>query len=131
MKEKKIVALTVSALIIITIAWGAIFIFRGAAVTGLAGKILLKAGRPLQFAGYTVLVDRVEGNKLYGIKVSSQNKTLEAKSGDYIYIPERNAIRFTLVDGVAEDHDPDIPQKLNRLTFQQTIFTLKLEPKNK
>ncbi|MDD5568725.1 MAG: hypothetical protein PHY88_05925 [Candidatus Omnitrophica bacterium] len=131
MKKKKIVVLTVSALIIIAIAWAAIFILRGTAATGLAGKILLQAGRPLRFAGYTVLVDRVEGNKLYGIKVSSQNKTLEAKSGDYTYIPERNAIRFTLVDGVAEDHDPDIHQKFNKLTFQQTIFTLKLESKDK
>ena len=131
MKKKKIVVLTVSALIIIAIAWTAVFIFRGAIITGLAGKVLLRAGKPLQFAGYTVVVDKVEGNKLYGIKVSNQNKTLEAKSGDYTYMPEKNTIKFNLIDGIAEDHDPDNPQKFNRLTFKQTIITLKLELKGK
>jgi len=131
MTKKKIVALTVSALIIIALAWTAVFIFRGTIITGLAGKVLLRAGKPLQFAGYTVVVDKVEGNKLYGIKVSSQNKMLEAKSGDYAYMPEKNTIKFNLVDGIAEDHDPDNPQKFNRLTFRQTIITLKLEPKGK
>jgi len=126
MKDKKIITVIISVIIIVALAWGAVFIFRGAIVTGLAARVLLKAGKPLQFGGYTVLVDKVEGNKLYGIKVSSQNKMLEAKSGDYAYMPEKNAIKFNLIDGVAEEHDPDNPQKFNRLTFKQTIITLRL-----
>ncbi|MFH0855292.1 MAG: hypothetical protein V1869_02065 [Candidatus Omnitrophota bacterium] len=126
MKKNKLIAVIVSAIIVIALAWAAVFISRGAVVTGLAQKVLLKSGKPLQFGGYTVAVDRVEGSRLYGVKVSSQNKTLKAKSGDYAYMPEKNAVRFNLIDGVAEDHDPENPQRFSRLTFKQTIITLKL-----
>ena len=128
MKNKKLIAAIVSIVILIAIVCAMLFIFRGAIVTALTEKVLLKAGTPLQFGAYTVLIDRVEGNKLYGIKVSSKNKKLEAKSGDYTYMPERNAIKFNLIDGVAEDYGPDNPQEARTLTFKQSNITIKLKP---
>ncbi len=82
----------------------------------------------MQFGSYTVLIDKIEGNKLYGIKVSSKNMRFKAKSGDYIYIPGKNAIKFNLIDGVAEDYDPGNLRALHTLTFKQSYITIKLKP---
>ena len=128
MKKKQTISIIVLAIILIVIACVALFIFRGAIITTLAEKIFLKAGKPLQFGSYTVLIDKIEGNKLYGIKVSSKNKGFKAKSGDYIYIPERNAIRLNLIDGVAEDYDPKNSGEFHKLTFKQSYITIKLKP---
>lgn len=105
----------------------ALFLFRETIATKLAGKIFLRAGKPLQFGSYTVLIDKVEGNKLYGINVNSKNKRFKAKSGDYIYMPEKNAIKFNLIDGVADDYDPQNPSEFHTLTFKQFYITIKLK----
>ncbi len=128
MKNKQAVSVIVSAIILIVMACVALFIFRGAIITTLTGKIFLKAGRSLQFGSYTVLIDKVEGNKLYGIKVSSKNRRFKAKSGDYTYMPEKNAIKFNLIDGAAEDYDPNNPREFHTLTFKQSYITIKLKP---
>lgn len=128
MKNKQAISIIVLAIIFIVIVCVALFLFRGVIVTTLAEKIFLKAGKPLQFGSYTVLIDKVEGNKLYGIKVSSKNRRFKAKSGDYIYIPEKNAIKFNLIEGVAEDYDPKNPREFHTLTFQQSYITIKLNP---
>ena len=101
MKKKQVIPIIALIIVLIVIACVALFNFRGVISTILGGRILLKAGKPLQFGSYTVLIDKVEGNKLYGIKVSSKNKRFKAKSGDYIYMPEKNVIKFNLIDGVA------------------------------
>ncbi len=106
--KKKTISIIVLTIILIGIGSVA-FLFRSAIIVPLAAKIFLKAGKPLQFGSYTVLIDRVEGNKLYGIKVSNKNKRFKAESGDYVYIPGKNAIKFNLVNGVAEDNDPKNP----------------------
>ena len=128
MKNKQAISIIVLAIIFIVIVCVALFLFRGVIVTTLAEKIFLKAGKPLQFGSYTVLIDKIEGNKLYGIKVSSKNKRFKVKSGDYIYMPEKNAIKFNLIDGVADDYDPQNPREFHTLTFEQSYITIKLKP---
>jgi hypothetical protein len=128
MKKKQTILITVLTIILIVIVCVALFFFRGAITTTLAGKIFLKAGKPLQFGSYTVLIDKVEGNKLYGINVSSKNKRFKAKSGDYVYMSEKNAIKFNLIDGVADDYDPEHPGGFHTLTFKQSCLTIKLKP---
>ena len=88
----------------------------------------MKAGRPLKFGSYNVLIDKVEGNKLYGIKVDGKNKKFKAESGEYIYMPEKNAIKFSLINGVAEDFDAENPSESRKLTFKQSYITIKLNP---
>ena len=127
MKNKQAISTIVLVIIFIVIVCVALFLFRGAIITTLAEKVFLKAGKPLQFGSYTVLIDKVEGNKLYGIKVSSKNKRFKAKSGDYIYIPEKNTIKFNLIDGVADDYDPQNPSGFRKLTFKQSYITIKLK----
>jgi len=127
MKNKQAVSVLL-AIILIVIVSVALFLFRSAIVTTLSEKIFLKAGRPLRFGSYTVLIDKVEGNKLSGIKVSSKNRRFEAKSGDYLYLPGKNAIKFNLIDGAAEDYDPKNPGEFHTLTFKQSYITIKLKP---
>ena len=125
---EQLVFVVILAMILIVIISLTLFLFKGVIVNTLAEKIFLKAGKPLQFGSYTVVIDKIEGNKLYGIKVSSKNKRFKAKSGDYIYMPEKNAIKFNLIEGTAEDYDPNNPHEFHTLTFKQSYITIKLKP---
>ena len=127
MKKKRAILIIALAVIFIVIACLAVFLFRGALVTGIAGKMLLQAGKPLQFGSYTVLIDKIEGNRLYGITVSSKTRRFKAKSGDYVYMPDKNAIRFNLIDGAAEDFDSKNSGESRELTFKQSYVTIKLK----
>lgn len=128
MKKKQAILIIGPAVILVAIVSATLFFFRGTIITTMAGKVFLRAGRSLQFGSYIVLIDRVEGNKLYGIKVSSKNRRFKAVSGDYAYLPEKNAIKFNLVDGVADDYDPENPRAFHTLTFKQSYITIKLKP---
>jgi hypothetical protein len=125
MKKKQAILIIVIG--VIAFAIGAFF-FKGGNATVLAGKMFLKAGRPMQFGSYIVLIDKIEGNKLYGIKISSKNRKFTAKSGDYTYLPERNALKFNLIDGAGDDYDPQNPREFHTLTFKQSYITIKLKP---
>ncbi|MDD5130800.1 MAG: hypothetical protein PHS66_07145 [Candidatus Omnitrophica bacterium] len=124
MKKKHFVLMIILAIIVIAAV--ILIFFRGVLATNLAGKILLKSGKPMQFGEYTVLVDKVEANKLYGIKVTGKDKKLTAESGDYTYLPEQNAIKFNLVNGAADNYDPENPGAYQALAFKQSRFTIKL-----
>lgn len=125
MKKKWFAALTISA-IILTISI-AIFIFRGFIFSNIVEKTVLRAGKPIKFGNYTVFIDKIADNKLFGIKISGNNRKLEAKSGDYIYVPNENAIKFNLIDGVAEDADPKNINLFHRLTFKQMFMKIRLK----
>jgi hypothetical protein len=123
MKKKQVILIIVLAVMAIA---AAAFCFRGVIATNFAGKVFIKAGKPMQFGAYTVLIDKVEGNKLYGIKVSSSNKRFKAESGDYTYLPEKNAVKINLINGAADDYDPENPHEFHTLTFKQSSITLQL-----
>ena len=125
MRKKWFVAFTISVIIlIITIT---IFIFRGFIFSSTAEKAVLKAGKPIKFGNYTVFIDKITNNKLFGIKITGNDKKLEAKSGDYVYMPNENAIKFNLIDGVAENVDPINPNLFRRLTFKQMVMKIRLK----
>ena len=124
MNKKKVILIIALTGVII---FAALFLIRGAIITTLAGKIALQAGRPLKFGSYVVLIDKVDGNKLYGIKVSSKTNRFIAKSGNYAYIPKENMIKFNLVDGVVEHYDPKNPRESHTLKFQQSFIKIKLK----
>jgi len=81
----------------------------------------------MAFGDYTVVVDRIEGNKLFGIKVTGENRKLEAKSGEYEYNLKENIIKFNLIDGVADNIDSKNPDIFQRLTFKQSYIKIKLK----
>jgi hypothetical protein len=119
LKKKWVIALMALAIICIV----AVFLFVS------RGKIpSFLAGRPVTFGSYTILIDKIEGNKLLGIKITGKNRKLEAKSGSYTYVPKENALKFNLIDGTAEDLDTKNPLAIRRLTFKEFFMKIRLKP---
>jgi len=114
-------------LAVIIIALASLFIIRSANFSDIAGSVVLKAGRPMKFGDYTVFIEKIEGNRLIGIKISGNKRKLEAKSGDYQYIINEELLKFNLIDGFAEDVDSDNPEIFRRLTFKQMSMKIRLK----
>lgn len=127
MRRKISVIITVSVILLILLASLVLFLFRGYIFIRLAERSFLKAGKPVKLGTYTVLIDNITGNKLFGIKITGKNRKLEAKSGEYTYMPKENAVRFNLIDGTAEDYDPKNPGAFRRLTFEQMFMKIRLK----
>ncbi|MGA2775628.1 MAG: hypothetical protein ABSE81_06155 [Candidatus Omnitrophota bacterium] len=104
-----------------------LFINRGFIIAKVVEKTFLKAGKPLKFGAYTVIIDRVEGNKLFGIKMSEHNRKLEATNGDYKYLPEQNSIEINLIDGIVEDSGAENLYPKNKLTFKKYHMVFKIK----
>ena len=86
MRKKPFCILIISVVIVTAISVG-LFLNRGFIVSKIVEKSFLKAGKPIKFGDYTVVIDRIEGNRLFGIKMNESNRKFEAKSGDYKYLP--------------------------------------------
>jgi len=114
-------------LAILAIVSISLFIFRGAILSNIAAKVVLKAGKPMRFGDYTVFIERIEGDKLLGIKINGNNRRLEAKSGDYQYNFNEKLLKFNLIEGIAEDANPDNPKQFRRLTFKQISMKIRLK----
>ena len=125
MNKKHIFSVSVLLVIIIVIA--SAFLFKNSFISTLAEETILRAGIPLQFGSYTVQIDKVEGNKLYGIKVTSKNKKFTAKSGDYLFMPEKHAIKLHLIDGSADDFDSQNPGQYHAMEFKQSYLMIRLK----
>jgi len=124
MGKKRFVVFVIPVIILVVIT---AFFFRGFIFNKLAAKMVLRAGQPMKFGAYTVFIDRIEDNKLFGIKITDKDRKLQAQGGAYEYLPKENAIRFNLVDGVAEDADPKNPDAFQRLTFKQLYLKIRLK----
>ena len=126
MRKKPFYILIISVVVVAAIS-AVLFLNRGFIVSKIVEKSFLKAGKPIKFGDYTVVIDRIEGNRLFGIKMNESNRKFEAKSGDYKYLPGENSIEINLVDGVVEDLSPENAFLKNKLTFKKyhTIFKIK------
>ena len=82
MRKKPFSLLIIFVITILVIVSVALFLNRGFIVSKIVEKSFLRAGRPLKFGDYTVVIDRIEGNKLFGIKMNESNRKFEAKSGN-------------------------------------------------
>ena len=127
MRKKPFSLLIIFVITILVIVSVALFLNRGFIVSKIVEKSFLRAGRPLKFGDYTVVIDRIEGNKLFGIKMNESNRKFEAKSGDYTYLPKENSIEINLIDGVVEDLSSENAFLRHKLTFKKyhTIFKIK------
>jgi hypothetical protein len=86
---------------------------------------VLRAGKPISYGGYTIVIDAVNGNALSGIKITGGNGRLEAKSGEYKYMPKIYAIRFKMLDGAAEHIDPQYPGRVSIETFKEMMIVVR------
>ncbi len=124
--KKKWPVIVITTFLIIIASGAVLFIFRGAILNKFAASAIFISGKPLKFGDYTISVEKVEGNKLYGIEVSDNEKKFTAKSGTYEYLPQDNLIKLSLSDGVSEFTDPKHPDNAYKLTFNQYNLKIKL-----
>jgi len=127
MRTKWFVGLVVSAMVFVFTLSAILFIFRTHVFDKILEITVLRAGKPIKFGSYTIFIDKIENNKLSGIRITSNIIKLEAKNGEYDYIPKENAIRFRLADGTAQALASKNAKVLNVLSFKQYNMKIRLK----
>ncbi|MFH1440619.1 MAG: LptF/LptG family permease [Candidatus Omnitrophota bacterium] len=88
------------------------------------------------FEKYILFIYKIEGNKLYNVRIYEPQKnkptrTIVAKKGEFIAIPEKNIVKLKLINGSADEPDLDNPGNFYKLNFKTYFITLNLAQANK
>jgi len=88
------------------------------------------------FEKYILFVYRIEDNKLFNIRIyepqeNKPTRTIVAKKGEFISIPEKNIIKLKLIEGSSDEPDPENPANFYKLNFKTYFMTLNLSQAQK
>lgn len=88
------------------------------------------------FEKYVLFIYKIEDNKLYNVRIyepqeNKPTRTIVAKKGEFITIPEKNIVKLKLINGSADEPDPDNPGNFYKLNFKTYFITLNLTRENK
>ncbi len=84
------------------------------------------------FQNYILFVYHIEDNKLTNVRIyepQGENKptrTIVARRGEFIVIPEKNILKLKLMDGTADEPDPDNPTSFYKLNFKTYFMSLNI-----
>ncbi len=84
------------------------------------------------FERYVIFVYRIEENKLFNIRIyeplgeSKSTRTIVAKRGEFISLPDKGIVKLKLVDGTSDEPDPNNPNNFYKLNFKSYFMTLNL-----
>jgi len=84
------------------------------------------------FEGCVLFIYGIEQNKLYNVRIyqpqgeDKPTRTIIAKRGEFIAVPEKNAIKLKLIDGSSDEPDPENPNNFYKLNFKNYFMTLSL-----
>lgn len=83
------------------------------------------------FQNYVLFIYRIEDNKLINIRIyepreGKPTRTIVAKSGEFIALPEKNTIKLKLMDGSTDEPDPEKPENFYKLNFKTYFMNLNL-----
>jgi len=83
------------------------------------------------FEKYVLFIYNIEGNKLSNIRIyepqdEGPTRTIVAKRGEFILIPEKKTVKLKLMDGTADEPDPDNPSNFYKLNFKTYFMSLNL-----
>lgn len=83
------------------------------------------------FQKYVLFIYRIEDNKLTNVRIyepqeGKPTRTIVAKRGEFIAIPENKTVKLKLVDGTADEPDPENPANFYKLNFKTYFMTLNL-----
>lgn len=84
------------------------------------------------FNNYIIFIYHIEGNKLFNIRIyepQPENKparTIVAKRGEFVGIPEKSMIKLKLIEGTTEEPDPKNPNNFYKLNFNTMFLNLNL-----
>jgi LPS export ABC transporter permease LptF len=89
------------------------------------------------FDKYIIFVYRIEGNKLYQVRIyepQPDNKpcrTIVAKEGEFVSLPEKRMVKLKLIDGTSDEPDLNNPGRFYKLNFQALFLNLSLAETDK
>ncbi len=84
------------------------------------------------FQKYILFIYRIDENKLTNIRIYEPQgegkaaRTIVAKRGEFIAVPETNSIKLKLIDGTSDEPDPEDPNSFYKLNFKTYFMTLSL-----
>ena len=92
---------------------------------------LLEAGTFItDFKDQTIFIYRIEGNKLYNIRIyqpqpnGKMTRTITAKEGEFTQVPGESKIKLKLVNGTTDEPDLNDPNNFYKLKFNTFFRTL-------
>ncbi len=88
------------------------------------------------FEGYIIFVHEIKGNILKNIRIyqpqdNRPTRTITAKQGEFISVPQKGLVKLKLVDGTSEEPDFNNPSHFYKLNFKTYYMTLNLQDKPK
>ena len=83
------------------------------------------------FDRYILFIYKIEKNTLYNIRIyepqeNKPTRTIVAKRGEFISIPEKKIVKLKLVEGTSDEPDPNNPLSFYKLNFKTYFMTLNL-----
>lgn len=84
------------------------------------------------FQNYILFIYRIDENKLTNIRIyqpqsdAKSTRTIVAKHGEFISLPEQNMIKLKLMDGTSDEPDPENPANFYKLNFKTYFMSLSL-----
>lgn len=84
------------------------------------------------FQKYILFIYRIDGNKLTNLRIyepqgqGKPTRTIVARKGEFIAIPEKNMIKLKLIDGTSDEPDPENPNNFYKLNFKTYFMSLNL-----
>jgi len=82
------------------------------------------------FEKYVIFVYEVDGNKFRHIRIYEPQgedkppRTIIAKRGEFIAIPEKNILKLKLIDGTSDEINPTSPNNFYKINFHTYFMTL-------
>lgn len=83
------------------------------------------------FQKYILFIYQIEGNRLINVRIyepqeGKPTRTIVAKRGEFIAIPEKNMVKLKLIDGTADEPDPQNPLNFFKLNFKTYFMGLNM-----
>lgn len=83
------------------------------------------------FQKYVLFIYRIDENRLTNVRIyepqeGRATRTIVAKKGEFIVVPENKSVKLKLIDGTADEPDPENPTNFYKLNFKTYFMTLNL-----
>ena len=91
------------------------------------------------FQKYVLFIYKVDQkrNRLMNVRIyepqgdDKPTRTIVAKSGEFITVPEKNTVKLKLMDGTSDEPDPNNPTNFYKLNFKTYFMNLNLADEQK
>lgn len=84
------------------------------------------------FQKYILFIYRIDENKLSNVRIyepqgeGRPTRTIVARRGEFIAVPEKNMVKLKLIDGTSDEPDPQNPSSFYKLNFKTYFMSLNL-----